>query len=95
MSPASVALPFTFTGIAGLLKMDPLFHFPGVLARIGGLGELGSVRYGDQQLRDEVMRRLEAADQIAIDLNGRTVTLASRRAPQITFQADGRSTTIS
>jgi len=52
--------------------------------------ELGSLPYGDQQLRDEVMRRLEAPEQIAIDLRGRTVTLASTRAPQITFEADGR-----
>ncbi len=52
--------------------------------------ELGSLPYGDPQMRDQVMRRLEAPEQIAIDLRGRTVTLASTRAPQITFEADGR-----
>jgi hypothetical protein len=39
---------------------------------------------------DSVTRRLEAPDQIAIDVRGRTVTIASSRAPQITFDADGR-----
>lgn len=39
---------------------------------------------------DTVSRRLEAPDQIAIDVRGRTVTIASSRAPQITFDADGR-----
>jgi hypothetical protein len=33
---------------------------------------------------------LEAPDQLAIDLRGRSVTIASSRAPQITFEADGR-----
>jgi hypothetical protein len=46
--------------------------------------------YGDQtRLRDQLAARLEAPDQIAIDLRGRDVTLASSRAPQITFSADG------
>jgi hypothetical protein len=52
---------------------------------------LQSLSYSEQQrLRDLVMRRLEAPDQIAIDVRGSTVTLASTRAPQFTFQADGR-----
>src|SRR6266446_1331913 len=43
-----------------------------------------------RRLRDSITRRLESPDQIAIDVRGRTVTLASTRAPQITFEADGR-----
>jgi hypothetical protein len=49
-----------------------------------------SVPYSQrQQVIDNLMRRLEAPDQIAIERRGRTVTIASTRAPQITFDADG------
>ena len=49
-----------------------------------------SLRYRDRQrLRDQVIARLEAPDQMAIELRGREVTLASSRAPQISFVADG------
>jgi hypothetical protein len=49
-----------------------------------------SLPYGDRtSLRDQLAARLESPDQIAIDLRGRDVTIASSRAPQITFTADG------
>lgn len=49
-----------------------------------------SLPYGDRtRLRDQLAARLESPDQLAIDLRGRNVTLASSRAPQITFSADG------
>lgn len=49
-----------------------------------------SVAYGDRsRLRDQLTARLESPDQLAIDLRGRDVTLASTRAPQISFSADG------
>ena len=55
---------------------------------------LRSLPYSEQQrMREQLMRRLEAPDQIAIDIRGRSVTLASTRAPQITFEADGREHT--
>jgi len=41
------------------------------------------------RLRDQLAARLESPDEIAIELRGRDVTLASSRAPQITFAADG------
>lgn len=41
------------------------------------------------RLRNLLAARLESPDQIAIQLRGREVTLASSRAPQITFSADG------
>lgn len=45
---------------------------------------------GDRtRLRDQLAARLESPDQLAIELRGRNVTLASSRAPQITFSADG------
>jgi len=49
-----------------------------------------SLPYGDRtRLRDQIAARLESPDQIAIELRGRDVTLASSRAPQISFSADG------
>ena len=42
-----------------------------------------------QRLRDQLAARLESPDEIAIELRGRDVTLASSRAPQISFTADG------
>ena len=49
-----------------------------------------SATYGDRaRLREELTARLESPEQIAIDLRGRDVTLASSRAPQINFTADG------
>jgi len=41
------------------------------------------------RLRDQLAARLESPAEIAIELRGRDVTLASSRAPQITFSADG------
>jgi len=49
-----------------------------------------SLPYGNRaRLRDQLAARLASPDQIAIDLQGRDVTLASSRAPQISFTADG------
>ena len=42
-----------------------------------------------QRVNDEVTSRLESPDQIAIEVRGRRVSIASSRAPQITFDADG------
>jgi hypothetical protein len=43
-----------------------------------------------QWVYDRLVTRLESPDQIAIERNGRNVTIASTRSPQITFEADGR-----
>ncbi|MEP6718420.1 MAG: YMGG-like glycine zipper-containing protein [bacterium] len=49
-----------------------------------------SLRYADRaRIRDLIAARLESPDQIAIELRGTDVSLASSRAPQITFSADG------
>ncbi|TMP98454.1 MAG: hypothetical protein E6L09_11670 [Verrucomicrobia bacterium] len=42
------------------------------------------------RVREIIAQRLQAPDQIALDVRGRTVTIASTRAAQITFDADGR-----
>ncbi|MDQ3179784.1 MAG: hypothetical protein M3Q33_04615 [Acidobacteriota bacterium] len=43
--------------------------------------------------RQDLENKLEAPEQIAIDVRGNQVTLASSRASQITFTADGREKT--
>jgi len=43
-----------------------------------------------QRLRNAVMQRLEAPDSLAIERNGRTITIASTHAAPVTFEADGR-----
>ncbi|HKR60618.1 MAG TPA: YMGG-like glycine zipper-containing protein [Pyrinomonadaceae bacterium] len=49
-----------------------------------------SLPYRDRQrISDDLTARLESPDQIAIDVRGRRVTIASSRAPQISFDADG------
>ncbi|HJZ81837.1 MAG TPA: hypothetical protein VKD91_15880, partial [Pyrinomonadaceae bacterium] len=46
-----------------------------------------------QRAQENLMRRLGAPDELAIDRRGRTVTMASSRGPQVTFEADGIETT--
>lgn len=47
--------------------------------------------YNDRQrVLDNLTARLESPDQIAIERRGRSVTIASTRAPQITFDANGQ-----
>ena len=43
-----------------------------------------------QRVYDSLMRRFEAPQMLAIDRRGTSVTIASTRAPQINFVADGR-----
>jgi YMGG-like Gly-zipper len=46
---------------------------------------------GEQQrLRNAIMRRLEAPESLAIERDGRSVTLASSASRPVTFEADGR-----
>ena len=39
---------------------------------------------------DAVSRRLDSPEELALDVRGRSITMASTRAPQVTFEADGR-----
>src|SRR6185369_6180329 len=41
-----------------------------------------------QRVRDQLMRRLDAPEMLAIERNGNNVTIASSRAPQTTFIAN-------
>jgi hypothetical protein len=48
-----------------------------------------SLPYNERaRVREQLMRRLEAPDMLAIDRNGNSVTIASSRAPQTTFTAN-------
>jgi len=46
-----------------------------------------------QRAQENLARRLGAPSALAIDRRGRTVTMASSRAPQVTFEANGIETT--
>jgi hypothetical protein len=43
-----------------------------------------------QRIYDSLLRRLDPPQMLAIDRRGNSVTIASTRAPQISFTADGR-----
>ena len=43
-----------------------------------------------QRVYDQLLRRLDPPDMLAIDQRGTTVSIASTRAPEINFVADGR-----
>ena len=43
-----------------------------------------------QRIHDSLLRRLDPPQMLAIDRRGRSITIASTRAPQISFTADGR-----
>src|SRR5215470_366316 len=45
------------------------------------------------RIRNALMRRLDAPDQLAIDQAGRRITIVSSSAPQVTLTADGRAIT--
>src|SRR5262249_56580793 len=45
-----------------------------------------------QRAQENLLRRLEAPETLAIDRRWRTVTMASTRAPQVTFEANGIET---
>ena len=42
------------------------------------------------RLREQILRRLDAPDQLAIERRGRTITMASSNADQVTFEANGQ-----
>ena len=46
-----------------------------------------------QRLRNIILRRLDAPEELAIERRGRTITLASSSAEPVTFEADGRTQT--
>ena len=46
---------------------------------------------GDRpRLRNQILRRLDAPEELAIERRGRTITMASSNADRVTFEADGQ-----
>jgi len=60
------------------------------VGRVAKIATRGLSPEDQQRVRDMLSRRLEAPEMLAIDRQGRTITIASTRARQLTFEADGR-----
>jgi hypothetical protein len=45
------------------------------------------------QQQERIARRMDSPEVLAIDRQGRSITMASARGPQVTFEADGRTRT--
>ena len=74
--------------LTGTYRLDPTQS-----DRVGRAAKIATRGFSpeeQQRLRDIISRRLEAPEMLAIEREGRSVTIASTRAPQFTFEADGR-----
>ena len=60
------------------------------LQRLSGTYRVDRSRSEDGEVRSELPVSDTPPEELAIDLQGSTVTMASTRAPQVTFDADGR-----
>jgi hypothetical protein len=79
--------PYTASRLTGTYRLDPTRSDD---PREAAERATQSLPYNDRQrISDEVTSRLESPDQLAIEVRGRTVTIGSSRAPQISFEADG------
>jgi len=79
--------PYTASRLTGTYRLDPTKSDD---PREAAERATQSLPYNDRQrISDEVTSRLESPDQLAIEVRGRTVTISSSRAPQISFEADG------
>jgi hypothetical protein len=85
--PSTNPAPSGVSRLTGTYRLDPARSDDPGQAADRATQSLGSVNRA--RIRDQVAARLESPDQLAIELRGRDVTLASSRAPQITFAADG------
>jgi hypothetical protein len=85
--PSDNRYPSRINRLTGTYRLDPSrSDDPTVAADRATRGLPYSQR---QRIRDRLIARLESPDQIAIERRGRNITVASSRAPQITFDADG------
>ena len=78
---------FYGTGLTGTYRLDPSRsdNPTSVVERA-----TRNLPYNERQrVSDNIMRRLEAPDLLAIERRGTSVTIASSRAPQTTFAANG------
>jgi hypothetical protein len=77
--------------ITGTYRLNPnVSDNPVTLAEEATRGLQGRAQ---QRLRNIILRRLDAPEELAIERRGRTITLASSNAEPVTFEADGRAQT--
>ncbi len=77
--------------IVGSYRLNPnLSDSPATVADAATRGLQGREQ---QRVRNMLLRRLDAPEELAIDRRGRTITLASSSAEPVTFEADGRAQT--
>lgn len=76
------------SGLTGTYRLDAARseNAGDVAERVIGGSNMG----GNARANEDLRAKLEAPEQIAVDVRGNRVTLASSRAPQISFTADGR-----
>jgi len=74
--------------LTGTYTLDPARSDK--VGRTARIATRGMSTEEQQRLRDMITRRLAAPEMIAIQREGRNFTIASTRAPQVTFEADGR-----
>jgi hypothetical protein len=79
---------YTASGLTGTYRLDP--------SRSDNARDIATRATANlpinqrQRVLDNIMTRLESPDMLAIQRQGMSVTIASSRAPQTTFDADGR-----
>jgi len=80
--------------LTGTYRLDPArSDRVGRAAKIAARELSGLSIEQQQRMREMLSRRLEAPETLAIERRGRTVTIASTRAAQVTVDADGRDRT--
>jgi hypothetical protein len=79
------------SGVGGLTGTFRLNQAQSDNARSAVQQAVQELPYADRQrISDILMRRLEAPETLSIERRGSTITMASSRAPQMTFDADGQ-----
>jgi YmgG-like glycine-zipper protein len=85
--PATGSPGYSSSGLTGTYRLDPSRSDDPSQAADQATR---SLPYGNRTaVRDQIAARLESPDQLAIEVRSRQVSIASSRAPQITFSADG------
>ncbi|HEY6226006.1 MAG TPA: hypothetical protein VI282_02680, partial [Verrucomicrobiae bacterium] len=80
--------PFGYQALIGTYRLDPARSED---ARAAAERAARNLSYSERnRILELVSRRLNSPDELAIDVHGRTVTMASTRAAQVSFDADGR-----
>nr|MBA3241409.1 hypothetical protein [Acidobacteriota bacterium] len=78
---------YASAGLTGTYRLDPSRSDN---ARDVAARATANLPYNQRQrINDNIMTRLDSPDMLAIERRGNSVTIASSRAPQTTFDADG------